>query len=93
MSRFERKGEWVGQEMYGGVGEPGELCVVLSHARNKMCPHFLDGSSEVGCVGQAAYHGEGRVICLSFSEARCWFQSLRRGSAWNQYRALILSHL
>ena len=36
MSRFERRGELAGQEMYGGVGEPGELWVVLSHARDKI---------------------------------------------------------
>ena len=36
MSRFERGGELAGQEMYGGVGEPGELCVVVCHARYKI---------------------------------------------------------
>lgn len=42
MPRFERGGELAGQEMYGGVGEQGELCVVLCHAQYKICPQIVE---------------------------------------------------
>ncbi len=41
MSRFEWGGELAGQEMYGGVGEPGELCVVLCHAQYNIWPQIV----------------------------------------------------
>lgn len=48
MSRFERGGELAGQEMYGGVGEQGELCVGLCYTRYKIL--FIPWLSSTLCL-------------------------------------------